>query len=57
MAAKKSGGTGSRLKGKNQAMAAQMKTKGIVRNTGKCPICNKQVSLANLYGHVISCKG
>lgn len=56
MSAKKTGGTVGRLKAKNQAMAAMMKAQGIERHTANCPLCHKQVSLRNLYGHIGTCK-
>jgi len=56
MSAKKSGGTAGRQRAKDAAMAAAMKAQGIERNIGKCPICNKAISLGSLYNHIISCK-
>lgn len=57
MAAKKSGGTGARLKAKNQAMAAAMKAHGIERNIARCPVCHSITSLGRLAHHIASCKG
>lgn len=57
MAAKKSGGTGARLKAKNQAMAAAMKAQGIERNIARCPVCHSITSLDRLAHHIASCKG
>lgn len=57
MSAKKSGGTGARLKAKNQAMAAEMKRLGIERKVARCPVCNKVVGLNTIAQHIGSCKG
>ncbi len=57
MPARKSGGTGARLKAKNAAMAAAMKAEGVTRSTAKCPICHKLVALGSLHFHIAACKG
>lgn len=57
MAAQKSGGSAGRLRAKNQAMAQAMKTAGVARHTGRCPVCNATVGLSALYHHIIGCKG
>lgn len=56
MGAKKTGGTAGRMRSKNSAMAAMLKAQGVERNSGKCPICQKTVSLNSLYNHIITCK-
>ena len=55
MAAKKSGGTAGRLRAKNQAIAAQMKTDGVKRNVCRCPVCHKVVGVDHLYSHLTVC--
>jgi hypothetical protein len=57
MSAKKSGGTGTRLKAKNQAMAAEMKRLGVERKVARCPVCNKIVALNGIATHINTCKG
>ena len=37
---------------KDQAMAARLKADGVKRESARCPICNKVVSLAQLQVHV-----
>lgn len=56
MSAKSSGGTASRLRAKNAAMAAAMKAAGIKRSSCLCPMCHAIVSLSALYGHLGKCK-
>jgi len=57
MSAFKSGGTASRLRAKNSAMAAAMKAAGVARHVFRCPICHNLVSLAHGYHHIVVCKG
>ena len=48
--ARQSGGTASRKRAADQAMAARIKNEK--RTTGNCPICHKTVSLSKLpFGH------
>lgn len=56
MGAKRTGGTGARLKAKNQAMAAAMKAQGVERTTCLCPLCHGKVALSRLYTHILNCK-
>jgi hypothetical protein len=56
MSAKKTGGTAGRMRAKNSAMAAALKAAGIERHTGKCPVCNRIVSLGSIYNHIVTCK-
>lgn len=44
------------IKQKNQAMAARMKEQGITRTQGRCPICNRMVSLGALPHHIVICR-
>jgi len=37
---------------KDKEMAKYLKEHGVVRTTGRCPICNKVVSLSILANHV-----
>lgn len=39
---------------KNVAMAARMKSEGIVRKVARCPICNKVVGLSGIYTHIVT---
>lgn len=57
MSAKKTGGTGARLRNKNQAQAAMMKAQGVKRNICNCPVCHSKVSLDHIYAHILNCKG
>lgn len=54
--AKRSGGTGSRLKTKNQAMAARMKAENEVRSTCRCPVCHALVGINSLPTHLATGK-
>jgi hypothetical protein len=56
MAAKKTGGTGTRTKAKNQAMAAAMKIQGVKRSICRCPICHGLVGIERIYAHILNCK-
>jgi len=56
MAAKKTGGTGARMRAKNQAMAAMMKAQGIERQICRCPVCHNAVAIHRLYAHLTTCK-
>jgi hypothetical protein len=47
-----SGGGAARRRGKDQAMAAELKKNGVERTSAKCPICYSTVSLKSLYGHL-----
>ncbi len=37
---------------KDQEMAADLKKRGVKRNTMRCPICHKEIAMANSYGHI-----
>lgn len=47
-------GTGRGIKrNKDQAMAADLKARGVKRTHTPCPICNQTVSLNRLYAHIV----
>lgn len=37
---------------KDQEMAAELKRRGVVRTTMRCPICSTMIALATAYGHI-----
>lgn len=51
-----SGGGKGRRRQKDQAMAAELKLKGVNRVSGRCPICNQIISLNHFYNHVATHK-
>ena len=56
MGARRSGGTGARLKAANQARAAFMKAHGIHRTTARCPVCHKLIGVEAIYNHIATGK-
>jgi hypothetical protein len=54
MAASGKGGSASRRRERDKARAALMKRLGIVRKTGRCPLCYKIVPNGD---HVFTCRG
>lgn len=52
MGAKRSGGTSSRLRNKNQKMAADMAAAGVKRTHYRDPITNKLVPIGTVPGKV-----
>ncbi len=42
---------------KDQMMAARMKSEGVRRATGRCPICHSLIALNNMYMHICTCRG
>lgn len=56
MATKQSGGRASAQRNKDQARAAYMKERGIVRRVARCPLCHRIVNI-DMYNHIVACKG
>ena len=50
------GGSSTRLRNKNMAMASRMKREGIVRTVARCPVCNGMVGINRLYTHIVTCR-
>ena len=40
---------------KDIAMAARLKSEGVVRKVARCPICNKVVNVKGFYSHIVTC--
>lgn len=57
MATKTSKGRASIQRAKDQARAADLRARGVVRTTCRCPICHRTVDLKHLPDHVGSCGG
>ena len=51
------GGKKANQRGKDQSRAADLKARGVVRRTARCPLCYRIVGI-DMYAHVASgCKG